>query len=218
MFELQEGDMQALAGERVQDLLDVTDEVLVKSAKAGDERAFEELMRRSWDQSVRLALCYLHDYEESMDEVQVAYLKAYTHLSTFSQKSKFSTWVGRIVINRCIMRLRAGKRAKVLSFDNTVGAAEGRSVLDKNRWSDPERTLGSHEISNLVQSELRRIPKLLRTPVELHHLHGLPLQEIADQLGVELGAVKTRVSRGNQYLRARMMRHLGQRGVATLTQ
>jgi len=48
-------------------------------------------------------------------------------------------------------------------------------------------------------------------------MHHLPLNEIGSQLGINIGAVKTRISRGNKYLRDRMTRHLGQRGVASLT-
>jgi RNA polymerase sigma-70 factor (ECF subfamily) len=200
------------------DFVEVSDETLVKFAKAGNGGAFEELMRRSWDRSLRLALCHLRDREDAVDEVQTAYWKAYTHLSTFTEKSKFSTWVGRIVINGCIMRLRSGKRMKELSFDQIPGIPEGLHARDKHRWSDPERQLGSREVSALIQNELRCVPKLLRTAVEMRHLQGMSLDEIGGRLGINVGAVKTRVSRGNQYLRDRMERHLGERGVASLTQ
>lgn len=195
----------------------LSDEALVKAAKGGSDDAFQELMRRSWDQSLRLAVAHLRDREDATDEVQAAYWKAYTHLNTFKEKSNFSTWVGRIVINRCIMRLRANKRSKVFSFDHVTGVIDGPMVRDPYRWSDPEERCGSDEVSDLIQRELRRVPKLLRTAVELHHIKGMPLDEIGSQLGINVGAVKTRVSRGNKYLRERMKRHLGQRGVSTLT-
>jgi RNA polymerase sigma-70 factor (ECF subfamily) len=209
--------MQAVANSRSQKLINSSDEALVKSAKAGNDTAFEELMRRSWDRSLRLALCHLRDQEDAVDEVQSAYWRAYTHLNTFNGKAKFSTWVGRIVINGCIMRLRSARRAKVLSFDHMPGLSEGPQVRDKHRWCDPEEELGSREVSDLLQKELRCVPKLLRSAVELRHLQGLSLDEIGLRLGLNVGAVKTRVSRGNQYLRNRMTRHLGRRGVASLT-
>lgn len=193
-----------------------SDEALVKLAKSGNDSAFAELMNRSWDRSMRLALCHLHDREDAADEVQSAYWKAYTHLNTFEENSKFSTWVGRIVINRCIMRLRSSKRERVLSFDGLPSAAEGPHMRDSYRWSNPEEQLGSSEVSSLVLSELKRVPKLLRRAVELRHVQGLSLDEIGAELGIHVGAVKTRVSRGNQYLRDRMIRHLGARGVASL--
>ena len=208
--------MQDKTESKSPELLNLSDDALVKLAKGGNDRAFEELMRRSWNRSLRLALCHLRDREDAVDEVQAAYWNAYTHLSSFTEQAKFSTWVGRIVINRCIMRLRSSKRAKVLSFDN-MPTSEGPNVQDTYRWSNPEERLGSYEVSQLIKSELRCVPKLLRTAVELRHLQGLSLDEIGAQLGINLGAVKTRVSRGNQYLRERMIRHLGERGVASLT-
>jgi len=196
---------------------DMSDGALVKSAKAGNDDAFGELMRRSWDRSLRLALCHLRDREDAVDEVQLAYVKAYTHLSGFAEKATFTTWVGRIVINGCIMRLRSSRRAKILPLDHMPGIRDGFQMRDKHRWSDPEEEVGTREVSQLVQSELRRVPKLLRTAVELRHIQGWSLDEIGSQLGINVGAVKTRVSRGNQYLRERMTQHLGQRGVASLT-
>jgi RNA polymerase sigma-70 factor (ECF subfamily) len=209
--------MHCVANSKPIDILGVSDEALVKSAKAGNEGAFEELMRRSWDRSLRLAVCHLLDKEAALDEVQSAYWKAYTHLNTFTERAKFSTWVGRIVINGCIMRLRSNGRAQLLSFDHMPGVPEGQHVRDKHRWCDPEEELGSRQVSRLVRNELNCLPKLLRTAVEMRHLQGLSLDEIGVQLGINIGAVKTRISRGNQYLRDRMTRHLGQRGVASLT-
>src|SRR5215212_2306823 len=135
------------------DLVSASEGALVKSAKGGCDLAFEELMRRSWDRSLRLALCHLRDREDAVDEVQSAYWKAYTHLNTFAEDAKFSTWVGRIVINRCIMRLRSNQRVKQLSFDHTPGLSEGLHVKDTHRWADPEEQLGSREVSDLVREE-----------------------------------------------------------------
>lgn len=196
---------------------ELSDEVLVALAKSGVDSAFEELMSRSWDRCLRLALCHLRNREDAVDEVQTAYWKAYTHLNSFSEEAKFSTWVARIVINGCIMRLRSAKRMKVLSFDQVPGASEGSFVQDLSRWCDPEQQLGTQEVTDRVQYELKRVPKLLRTALELRHIHGLSLEEIGDQLGIKVGAVKTRIGRGKQYLRDRMKPHLGTRGAATLT-
>jgi RNA polymerase sigma-70 factor (ECF subfamily) len=209
--------MQNVTRSKTPELNGLSDEALVSLAKDGNDRAFEELMRRSWDKSLRLALCHLHDREDAVDEVQGAYWNAYQHLSTFTGQAKFSTWVGRIVINRCIMRIRSNKRAKLLSFDHMPTVSEGPNIQDTYRWCNPEEQLGSNQVSELIKSELRCVPKLLRTAVEMRHIQGLSLDEIGSQLGINLGAVKTRVSRGNQYLRDRMVRHLGERGVASLT-
>ena len=209
--------MPPVANSKASDLADVSGEALVKSAKAGNERAFEELVRRSWDQSLRIAFCHLRDHEDAVEEVQSAYWRAYTHLNTFSEKAKFSTWVGRIVINGCIMRLRSSRGAKMFSFDPVHGIPEGPHLQDRHRWSDPEEEIGSRQVSDLVRHELRSLPKLLRTAVQLHHLQGMSLEEVAVVLKISVGAVKTRICRGSKYLRVRMTRHLGQKGVASLT-
>ena len=209
--------MHPVANSKALDLADVSDEALVKSAKAGNERAFEELVRRSWDQSLRIAFCHLRDHEDAVEEVQSAYWRAYTHLNTFAEKAKFSTWVGRIVVNGCLVRLRSSRGAKIFSFDAVYGIPEDPHLQDRHRWSDPEEETGTRQVSDLVRHELQYIPKLLRTAVHLHHLQGMSLEEVAVLLNIGVGAVKTRICRGNKYLRARMTRHLGQKGVASLT-
>jgi RNA polymerase sigma-70 factor (ECF subfamily) len=191
--------------------------VLVDLAKSGSDQAFEELISRSWDTCMRLAVCHLRNQDDAVDEVQTAFWKAHTHLKTFSGDAKFTTWVSRIVINRCIMRLRSRKRMPLVAFDMIPGVTDGPWIRDTDRWSDPEQRFGSTEVAALVHHELARIPKLLRTALELRYVRGLSLDEIGVELGITVGAVKARVSRGNKYLRDRIEPHCGNLGLATLT-
>jgi RNA polymerase sigma-70 factor, ECF subfamily len=198
-------------------MAELSEESLVALAKSGVDAAFEELMGRSWDRCIRIALRYLRNEEDAADEVQAGFWRAYIHLASFSEEAKFSTWVARIVINGCIMRLRSARRLKVLSFDEVPGATEGSCMHDRSRLCDPEQQLGTSQVTEKVRHELQSLPRLLRIPLELRHIEGLSLQEIGDQLGIKVGAVKTRIGRGKQFLRDRMNPHLGIRGGATLT-
>jgi RNA polymerase sigma-70 factor (ECF subfamily) len=81
---------------------------------------------------------------------------------------------------------------------------------------NPERLLGREEVQLLVRQEVRRIPVLLRQPLEYHHLEGLPLEQVARRLGISVAAAKSRLSRAHEYLRHRMARHCGVRGAVTL--
>ncbi len=76
----------------------------------------------------------------------------------------------------------------------------------------PERQLSRKEIRSLVRKEVRRIPVLLRQPLEYHHLEELPLEQVADRLGISVAAAKSRLNRAHEYLRERMSRHCGTRG------
>jgi RNA polymerase sigma-70 factor (ECF subfamily) len=195
---------------------DISDEALVKFAKSGHSGAFEKLMRRSWDKALHRAIYFLRDRENAIEEVQWAYVNAYMRLDTLAEDSKFSAWLGRIVTNRCMQRLRTRGRLKVLLFDQIPGALEGSHMSDKHHWCDPEERLGRRQVSDVIQRELQRIPKLLRTPLELY-AQGLSAEDIGNRLNITTSAAKTRIGRGKEYLRDRMTRHLGRRGVASLT-
>jgi RNA polymerase sigma-70 factor (ECF subfamily) len=138
------------------------------------------------------------------------------HLNTLAEDAKFSTWLGRIVTNRCMQRLRSSGRLKILSFEQIPGVLERGPMSDRHQWCDPEERLGNRQVSDLIQRELQRIPKLLRAPLQLY-VQGLSIEDIGNRLNVTTYTAKTRITRGKKYLRDRMTRHLGRRGVASLT-
>jgi RNA polymerase sigma-70 factor (ECF subfamily) len=113
--------------------IDISDEPLVRSAKSGHGEAFEELMRRSWDRSSHVALHYLRDRDNALEELQWAYWKAYKHLNTLAEDTKFSTWLGRIVTNQCMQRLRSTRQLKWLSFEQVPGFLDGTHLRDSRR-------------------------------------------------------------------------------------
>src|SRR5208283_3931703 len=102
---------------------DLSDDQLVTLAQEGDEGAFAELMSRNSSSSFKLALSILKDRQDAEDEVQNSYWNAWRYVGQFQRGSKFSTWMSRIVINQCLMRLRKNRKASFLYLDE--GAADG---------------------------------------------------------------------------------------------
>jgi RNA polymerase sigma-70 factor (ECF subfamily) len=190
---------------------------LVAAAKSGCEAAFSELMLRTRGMCLRLAASLLRDDDEAADEVQNAFWKAYVNLATFEGQSALSTWLVRIVINCCMTRLRSD-RIKAFSFDATLedGHTASFAVPHTVPRDCPEGLLASEEVRALVRDELEKLPIILREPLEYRYMHDLALDEIASRLGISLPAAKSRLSRGHQYLKDRMIRHCGCRGPATL--
>src|SRR4051812_27776529 len=106
----------------------LTERQTIAKAKAGDDRALEELIRQSWVPCMRVARNLLGNSDEAADVLQTAFCRAFTHLDSFRQQSQFSTWVVRIVINQCMIRLRSPYRRRVLSYDQTPGGIESLFV------------------------------------------------------------------------------------------
>ncbi|HWF46368.1 MAG TPA: sigma-70 family RNA polymerase sigma factor, partial [Bryobacteraceae bacterium] len=98
----------------------VADEKLVKLCQHGDNAAFAELMSRHRTAASKLAFSILRDKSDAEDEVQNAFWKAFEHINQFQQDAKFSTWLTRIVVNQCLMRLRQARRARFYFLDDTT--------------------------------------------------------------------------------------------------
>jgi RNA polymerase sigma-70 factor (ECF subfamily) len=190
------------------------EDALVRDAQQGDDSAFEELTRRHYSSSYKLALSILRDRQEAEDEVQNAYWKAYQHLGQFNRDAKFSTWMTRIVVNQCFMRLRQLRRARFLFIDDAqIGEERGPlELVDRN--PDPERELSSTEVSRLLEREIRRIPPLLRKVFLLRDVQELAMPEVARQLGISVPAAKSRLLRARTELRDRLSKYCGDLGMA----
>jgi RNA polymerase sigma-70 factor (ECF subfamily) len=186
-------------------------------AQRGDQDAFTELMRRHQPASFKLALSVLRDPHAAEDEVQNAYWNAYRHIGGFQQESRFSTWVTRIVMNQCLMRLREARRAKLLYIED-LGAGEDRPAFEVvDRCPTPEDELGRREVMEILQREMRRIPPILRSVLLSRHVDGLDTAQAAERLGISVAAAKSRLLRAHHELRRRMEKHIGRMGPATLT-
>lgn len=191
------------------------DERLVDLAQQGSDEAFTELTERNYSSSLKLAMSILRDRQEAEDEVQNAYWKAYRHIGQFQQDSKFSTWMTRIVVNQCLMRLRQKKRANFQYLDDT--ANEDRRTLEvAETRQGPEDGLAKREIGEVLQREIRRIPPLLRHAFILRDVEELPMEEVAQRLGISMAAAKSRLLRARAELRQRLAKHFGRSGPATL--
>lgn len=199
------------------DMLSESDDELVSLSQEGRKDAFSELMRRNYSSSFKLALSILHERQEAEDEVQNAYWKAFQHIGQFQRDSKFSTWMTRIVVNQCLMRLRQTRRAKFLYLDDTlIGEERGTLELVDNSDS-PESAVGTKELSALLQKEIGRIPPLLRNVFVLRDVKELSMAEVAERLGISIAAAKSRLLRARLELRQRLEKHCGRHGYATLT-
>ncbi len=192
------------------------DDGLVKMCQAGDNSAFDELMKRHQTAVMKIALSIVRDKQDAEDEVQNAFWKAYEHINQFQRDSKFSTWLTRIVVNQCLMRLRQARRAKFAYLDETgpsedIGPMELRDVRQT-----PEDCLAQSEVAQVLDSEIKRTPPLLRNVFLLRDVQERSMAEVATNLGISVAAAKSRLLRARTELRARMERHQGQAGTAVL--
>lgn len=196
--------------------IDRADGELVDLAQAGNDLAFAELVRRHRTSCLKLALSILHDRSDAEDEVQNALWKAFEHLRQFNRDAKFTTWLTRIVVNQCLMRLRQQKRAKLLYIEDAVQSEEQITLDLRDGSASPEEVLGQAEVAGVLRQEIRRIPPLLRDVFVLREVQEMPMPEVAEKLGITVAAAKSRLLRARNELRTRLGKHQGRLGAATL--
>lgn len=201
---------------RRQAFQEVPDEALVDMAQAGNDQAFAELIERHQNSCLKLALSILRDKPDAEDEVQNACWKAYQHLAQFNREAKFSTWLTRIVVNQCLMRLRQAKRAKLFYMDDVQIGEDVVTLELRDKGLNPEQSLGKTEVASVVHQEIDRIPPLLRKVFLLRDVQQLSMEDVAAQLGISIAAAKSRLLRARIELRTRMSKHQSTLGAASL--
>jgi RNA polymerase sigma-70 factor, ECF subfamily len=192
------------------------DDKLVKLCQAGDNAAFDELMTRHQTAVLKIAMSIVRDRQDAEDEVQNAFWKAFEHISQFQSDSKFSTWLTRIVVNQCLMRLRQIRRARFAFLDDAQRGDDAAPIELRDVGESPEERLGQAEIAEVLDLEIKRTPPLLRNVFLLRDVEERPMPEVAQSLGISVAAAKSRLLRARSELRSRMARHHGQTGAASL--
>lgn len=180
---------------------------LVAEAQGGDLEAFEELVRRHSGCVYRTLMAILVDPEEAKDAMQDAFLSAFKHIAGFQGRSKFSTWLVSIARNTALQRLRGRKSVESLE-DGTLGHEGEFRPRQVRAWRDnPEQMYSDIERRQLVEREIMRLPPDYRVVVMLRDIEQLSTEEVAQELGLSVPALKARLFRGRLMLRERLSPH-----------
>lgn len=168
-----------------------------RRAAPGDTRAFEALVERHRGRVV--ANCrYLVAPSQAEDLAQEVLVKAYFALRGYERRAKFSTWLYRIKVNHCLNHRRGERkrRGEVALDELPMDAAELR--VD----ADAESRLWRQADVATVRGAVQRLPDTLRLPLVMRELDEMSYDDIATALGISLPAVKMRLLRARQELRA----------------
>ena len=185
------------------------DVALVERAKAGDEAAFEQLIRQYDRQIFRIARHITQNKEDAEDIVQDTFLKAYQKLEQFQGNSKFYTWLVRIAVNESLMRLRKRRNSKTVSMDEDVQTEDGSVPRDFADWTpNPEQQYGQGEMGEILRKTIQGLPPGFRSVFTLRDIENLSTEETAEALGLSVPAVKSRLLRARLQLRERLSRYM----------
>ena len=178
---------------------------LIRAAQAGDQDAFEHLVR-NYDQNVlRLAMNLLRSPEDAYDVYQEAFLRVYRNLQSFRFDCSFHTWLYRIVTNLCLDHLR---KKKVRKTESTVMETEDGpldrldSLPELRAHGDPQRSLLSSELRGRIEQALTGMTARERMVFEMRHYQGMRLRAIGEALGTTEEAAKNCLFRATQKMRS----------------
>lgn len=163
------------------------DVILVDRFLSGDEVAFELIYRKYYDKVFAISRGVLIDADEAADAVQEIFTLVYRHLKRFDRRSKFSTWLFRIAVNRSIQEARKHR------FKNrTVELTEAMSKEAPTEVDDMDPQ---------VQAALAKLAPQDRALLTLFYWEELSLNEIGDSIGCNVNAAKTRLYRARERFR-----------------
>ncbi|MFO0838817.1 MAG: sigma-70 family RNA polymerase sigma factor [Phycisphaerae bacterium] len=182
-----------------------TDEsALLVLVRRGDESACAEFVRRSGGAMLAVARRFFGCEQEAEDAVQDAFLSAFRSIHEFGGGSKLSTWLHRIVVNACLMKLRSAKRRPVSSIESLLPSFDqtGHHAQRISAWSEtPLERLHANELRAKVRECIDQLPDSHRTVLLLRDIEELDTNETAQRLGITPAAVKVRLHRARQALR-----------------
>jgi RNA polymerase sigma-70 factor (ECF subfamily) len=190
-------------------LLNDDEQALVAGLRAGDERAYERVVRLHSPRLLAVTRRILQNEEDARDAVQDAFLSAFRSLGSFHGGARFSTWLHRIGVNAALMKLRSRQRKQELPITDLLPKflGDGHPAEPAAPWEPVEKLLERQETRELVRRYIAELPEDYRTVLLLRDIEELDTEQAAEQLGINPGAVKTRLHRARQALRTLLDRH-----------
>jgi RNA polymerase sigma-70 factor, ECF subfamily len=172
-------------------------EEFIGGLREGRSEAFEELVRQFGGRMLSTAKRFLRDEEDAVDAVQDAFLSAYRNINSFAGDSRVYTWLHRILINACLMRLRSRSRRPTVSLNECVPRFYDRGDLAQDTFT---QVIGQ-EMRTRVRECIQQLPEPYRRVLVLRDIEERDTRETAEFLGESLAGVKTRLHRARRALR-----------------
>lgn len=175
----------------------MSEQELILRVQEGDETAFESLIRLYEKKVYTLCRRMCANEEDAQEAAQDAFLAVWRSAGSFRQEASFSTWLYRLATNACIDLLRRNKRS-----GGSMSLDDGENAIDLiDPQPLPQQELERQETQRLIEEGLRALPEDYRSILLLREVQGLSYAEIAEVTCMELGTVKSRISRGRGLLR-----------------
>lgn len=193
----------AQTASKVMNPQDVKEALYLQAARNGDRRSFEDLVRSHQRRIYNLALRMLGNAEDAEDVLQETFLALYRSLKYFRGASRLSTYLHRTAVNFSMMKLRQRRRrreAQHVALEQAAESPDPRAFSLEGLIESERRALLNRLLMGLGQGE--------RAAVVLSDIEGIPNAEASRIMNVSLPAFKSRLRRGREGLRKRLLPYI----------
>src|SRR5437870_3189951 len=179
--------------DKQENLIQETDEkVIIAKIVDGEKALFEVLIRRTNSTLYKIARMYGFNHEDSEDLMQEAHVSAFQHLNSFAYRSSYKTWISKIMIHKCLYKLKFGYQAKEINeIINDNAQPMHTSVVN----SSTDYTVNNNELSKILENCIQHLPLIYRSVFLLREIEGYSVAESAELLGISEVNVKVRLNR-----------------------
>jgi RNA polymerase sigma-70 factor (ECF subfamily) len=187
------------------------DAALLSGVRLGAPAAIEALFDRYHGKVVGLAMSILRNNSDAEEAAQDVFLTVVRKADRFQGNSALSSWIYRICVNTCLMRLRKSRRTETVPIEEflPVFTKEGAHASPVKDWSkEVERRMFDKELGQVIRQFTDELSEKYRVVFVLSDVEGLTNEETAQVLGLTIPAVKSRLHRARLYLRERLSRYL----------
>ena len=172
-----------------------SDEELIQKILHQETALFELIIRRNNQSLYRIGKMYHFSHEDTQDLMQETYIKAYTHLNQFQNRSSLKTWLSKIMVHECY------RKSQKWAFKNVESLEKNPSLFAKLGSTETSNKVMNTELNTVIEKSLLHIPEDYRTVFLLREINRLNVLETAEILDITESNVKTRLSRAKSFLR-----------------
>jgi RNA polymerase sigma-70 factor (ECF subfamily) len=185
------------------------DRLLVDRFKAGDQAAFDEMVKRYWDRIFSMVNQLLRNQQDAEEVTQDAFIRAHRGLGSFRGESSFSTWLYQIATNLARNRYWywwRRKRDRSVSFEAPISSDSETTFAEvfPAEVETPEDATVTQEFVDRVAAGMEQLSEKHREILILRNVQNLSYEEIAEILNISVGTVKSRIARARESLRERL--------------
>jgi len=182
----------------------MAERALIGGLRSGDPASYERLAREYGGAMLAVARRFHRDEDDARDAVQDAFIAAFRAMRFFREDARLSTWLHRITVNACLMKLRSARRHPTSSLDDLLPRFDdtGHQAKPAGAWTDEiEAVLDTPNIRARVRGCIEKLPESYRAVLICRDLNEMDTAETGKALGLSVENVKTRLHRARRALK-----------------